>query len=856
MLSRCNLEIDGQKIEVSQKCIKNWDEVECAYKRSDYGGVMRSFSSKFEFVGEAYDLLCRLYLKYGFRASATLSIETLTETWEWEERFSAPIDFSSITWDGYSVRVNCLDNSLAAMIKARKSTRFDFVVGKDIEIADKLLFDRVTMENSCAFAITGDGSDKVYGERVVIQETSGAGASVIKSLPTYIVGESETHSGNKIVPGDQSDSDGSYFIKAESDAGGIEITTMIATDGSSTPYACRVDEVNVFLCAKVPGGSWKIIATVFHYKRDDVGRKYLGLYSSIERLREKYPTAPGNSWALIGDSLGEVSAAYVMPVCSGCEAAWEKGNLKYNRHSSWCDTSIYRFNIQLPEMGAGTLLSLKYNCISSYPYPSSDSNISIWSDIRAKWQSRASAVSIDAIKPESVLKALAERISAGQINVLTSIDGQDPRLNNTYLLAAECIRAIPGATLRTSFNDYCGWMEAVFGYVYRIGPLVKSRYKSVSIFDLRINESAGEIIVNEMCPDASAAELCYLSNAGVFAVFNSDDGKSYSQWEADGHREGWTEYNMPNGTRARTDKVFVCASDGDAYFIAEDGKMCQYEGDPARCHLPSQEIIFEHRGKIFSSDKITRVMNVRDVKYSVNKDFVLSEIRTGYEKQDYDAESGRDEWNFSARYTTGIDCSEKKLELVSKYRSDCYGIEFTAQKRNKDSQDSESDDNVFFAHCKHCDINEGTSSDSRGEDDDNTVSRYLVIDRSVRIDGALSDSVFNGEYSPRMCVKANGGYLSAINQPLSLRLASFDGNASVSIDGERCDAEMSFESPLFTAGLLEFSTDGNGFDFDADTLYQVDFGGVTYLGFLSDAKIRYATNEAVKCSLIVKEVRV
>ena len=62
MLTKYFIEIDGQRTEIPNECIKNWDEVRCAYKRADFSGVTRSFSSQFEFVGDAYDMLMALFL--------------------------------------------------------------------------------------------------------------------------------------------------------------------------------------------------------------------------------------------------------------------------------------------------------------------------------------------------------------------------------------------------------------------------------------------------------------------------------------------------------------------------------------------------------------------------------------------------------------------------------------------------------------------------------------------------------------------------------------------------------------------------------------------------------------------------
>ena len=62
MLTKYILTIGSEKHEISSAQVRNWDQLLCAYSRKDFNGIVRSFSSKFEFVNEAYDLLLDLYL--------------------------------------------------------------------------------------------------------------------------------------------------------------------------------------------------------------------------------------------------------------------------------------------------------------------------------------------------------------------------------------------------------------------------------------------------------------------------------------------------------------------------------------------------------------------------------------------------------------------------------------------------------------------------------------------------------------------------------------------------------------------------------------------------------------------------
>lgn len=48
MYYRCELLIGGMTYDATNELV-NWDDVEMSFKRGDYDGVVRSFSTKFEF---------------------------------------------------------------------------------------------------------------------------------------------------------------------------------------------------------------------------------------------------------------------------------------------------------------------------------------------------------------------------------------------------------------------------------------------------------------------------------------------------------------------------------------------------------------------------------------------------------------------------------------------------------------------------------------------------------------------------------------------------------------------------------------------------------------------------------------
>lgn len=154
MLTRYILHIGEEEYSLRDDDLKNWDEVKCSFKRSNYDGIVRSYSSQFEFVNRAKALVWQAYLQKGFDADASIEILTMNDRWRFLPRFSCPLDFSTLSVEGQTLKINGVDNSLQAIVKASKSTTYEFEVGEKIKADNTLLFDRIPMKESITYAFT------------------------------------------------------------------------------------------------------------------------------------------------------------------------------------------------------------------------------------------------------------------------------------------------------------------------------------------------------------------------------------------------------------------------------------------------------------------------------------------------------------------------------------------------------------------------------------------------------------------------------------------------------------------------------------------------------------------------------
>lgn len=823
MLTKFYIEIDGVESEIPQVCVKNWDDIKCSYKRSDYSGVTRSFTSQFEFVGEAYNTLMSIYMRDGFNAQAKFSLYTITDTWQWVKQFSCVLDFSTIVWDNNVLKINCVDNNLAALIKANKSTKYEWKVGEEISTNGTMTFNRLPMKNSITYEFTGGETDGNDGSLKVPPSENNRSYLGIVSDDEVLV------NGVIFWNEDQTTEADGYILSAVKDVD-VDIDFTIIYD-QSWRTSRSGNNTGIMYC------KLKIV----HYDNTETtiaeidvsnGRKtFVGIYSDEASLKSAKPITSMNqidNWALIDYEVwevhyyGDLSRTY-----------WENTHLDESTFRHYNATQNKRVSLKSSD--------------KIVLYTESTETVHIYSSsIKFSWMATGNPVSMQCFKPATIANALLRRIGEGSINASVAISDYDARLAKTFIVAAESVRGIPGANIYTSFSEFVDWMATVFGYTYYLGDETKSGLKyhqqalgGVNGTPYGIDDTPWMNVYSE---PPTAEQIYYCSWCGVFAAHA--DGGNYHRYFP-----GCENYNHQDYLKARMDTVFtIKRHDGEKYvyknyyFVSDPSTIVsynpvEYEGDLENMGSPMQKVYFVHRSEIFNHDaNVKHIDHVRDVQYSVESSTIYSSVNIGYEKKDYETVNGRDEFNFNNTYTTGCSVTDKKLSLLSKYRADSYGFEFAAQKQGADTTDTTSDNDVFFAYCTK--LEDGT----------------IVPDNSNTIENAISDSVFNGVFSPMACVQANAGYIGMQSSNLHLQFASSDGNSEVVVDGVAVSSDLDLSTPLITSGVVEFSTDDVDEPASFNDIVEFESNGVVYRGFVLEAKFRYGKVEAADYKLIVKEI--
>lgn len=859
--------------------ISNLKDLKLSYSRVDYGGVTRKSGSSIEFIGDARDRIIDCFMSNGVNSLASFAVYAIEDDWTYKEIFSCPLDFSSFSYDSYVAKLSCLDNSIAAKIKANNNTKYEFNVS-ELKALKQLAYDRVSMRNEASIQAIGNkqtGNDTYtelkpdvwwYYPRIGIIDTN-----LVNNESILLQDSPETYQtdGTPLIwgmPGlNKTDV---YFLECLKDC---TVSIDFSNIGIGS-YGC--------VLAKISGsGSTPLncgYSNVMGKDENTIGNfKWSGTLLKGEKLQ----------FAIYNYTHGR--PGYYTNIFF---EANKKGYILWDERQS-----PYYFDVIKPDVLLDKIIS-----------------------------SMCPGMDVRTYIKESITNA-------------NGVEIDNPSIKNVVLCPAECVRQISDAKIYTSFNEFCQWMEDTFGYVYQIVEMAENEDEFLlpNIYDFKgfydsetdeigdiifmdfdglkyghfrqrtgdgslsytdefperenyqISDYSGDPIgtkvytdryyrntdnyilyyaVNKTRPTFTSGakyswynelyelelkdinknkyndtlefgfidgeveaenvigfwfyevlveHICYCRKAKRFAYHNN--GNYYTVFD------GYEKYL--NGNNTRDDVIYHEISTQENYILV---KECM-----TRCTLLNEvvkypTVYFRHRDEVFQNLPILKIESVSDFTYKLATDRLYSRLNIGYEKQDYDlGNNGKDEFNFKSVYTTGITLDDKELNMISPYRADSYGMEELTSKINQDTSSSDSDKQTFAVCCIESD-------------------KEFVILRDSRISGVSSSTVFNASLSVLSMIKENKKFLASFSKKLSF--VSTEGNSNVTIDDVKLSDDIELSEPLFGVGNISFSTNNFIIPEEWNGYIEITCDGKVFRGFVLNLEISIENKEVFEYELI------
>lgn len=405
MYYRCELLIGGMTYDATNELV-NWDDVEMSFKRGDYDGVVRSFSTKFEFANGAYSLLLKEYLSNYLNSSATLVFYTRNNSWLLNEKFRCALDYSTFSYNDTTCEINAVDNSIASLIKAKKGTQYEYPV-KEIKESQPLDYDRLSMNSDIKWSIPSDA------EEPNVSHVMTAYPNAYYTIPFYMLGQPEIATKDIVEVFDTAENRfesteslfGEYLFKNISDR---DLTIRIKV------------KFSVFITYQRPGVSFPIYIRLSSYNENSKELKIYYQSATIQTF---------NTYTVDIDENLTISPG-----------------------------EMINFNIALAKSDP-----IYQNFPVNFKFNSLDTPLNI------SFSERGKSVKIDCISPKVLLNRLLRSIT-DKNNVTGEIaTGVDERLDMAMIVPAESIRGLPNAKIYTSYTKFANWMSTEFGFVPVIG---------------------------------------------------------------------------------------------------------------------------------------------------------------------------------------------------------------------------------------------------------------------------------------------------------------------------------------------------------------------------------------------------
>lgn len=567
------------------KMICNSDDIEVSYKRtSPFGGVVRKCTSSIVFCNEAKDLIYQEYLHNYLNAKAVFALYTINNDWTYSKEYECPLDFSSFQYDGNTIEMNTVDQSVSAIIKANKSVKYEFPVS-ELKSGKQLYYDRLLLTNVFQYILTPNNTDTNTIDLGNVQyDVDEEYSKPYKHLflPIY-------HTSYEDVTNTLSISDQYCSGSSESwdNPVGKSLTHLnefgvgMVYDGEDLQKIAVADgknmDINGIVNIKV---KYTLKCRIYRKNRYEGD----GHFRMSDYIRINFVTGRKQS-----------DGYFFMNNTTYSQRIFADLRYSYEDYINTSNTAT--FGLMKDDI-ASVVMTVPFLIFGDGSYGQRLGMEIIESHFELTYSSINTPEMIDVITPETLLNSILSKFNIkGHIDT----EGYSRLISKTLIVAAESIRNIAEAKIYTSFSDFSKWMEVVFGFIYEI------EYGEI-VFKHR-NRLFTENIVLDMSGHVNDLSV-NLDNSNIYSVvrvgYNKQDYESIN---------GRDEFRFANeyitGVELNDNELeLISPYRADAYGFEF---LCQKRGESTTDNKSDKDVFFVDVNEDTTSYQLDRSISISGV---------------------------------------------------------------------------------------------------------------------------------------------------------------------------------------------------------------------------------------------------
>lgn len=260
--------------------------------------------------------------------------------------------------------------------------------------------------------------------------------------------------------------------------------------------------------------------------------------------------------------------------------------------------------------------------------------------------------------------------------------------------------------------------------------------------------------------------------------------------------QNYSHLSLTSGMALRRLEKAVIKTSLSDFFTSFNAVLNAALGNEKILTAAGEQLFFEKKEYVFDRSSVTLSLGeVADLEIEVAENYFFNDLKIGYPEQKYDEKQGQNEYNTTSQYSLPLLKLQKDNQLISKYRADSYGIEYTRNFTPGNNTVNNKSDNDVFILCidtatPTTETFQATKNNPELDNTGNAAVKYETIGGSplfianadnseFTYTGAAQNTLISGSIAVKKTDNSNCGISIRVNDvPVWQTIQAGDGNTN------------------------------------------------------------------------------